>query len=89
MKQTLRHQKDKRLAAFAYLIVKKITKIKQKEQKKQVEFLKKFEKGRKTWREIKFSRGNEPKWVLYCEKKSAHIVIVCRGEKETRERERA
>lgn len=48
MKQTLRHQKDKRLAAFPYLIVKKITKIKQKEQKKQVEFLKKFEKGRKT-----------------------------------------
>lgn len=34
MQQTLRQQKEKRLAAFAYLIVKKITKIKQKEEKK-------------------------------------------------------
>lgn len=34
MQQTLRHQKEKRLAAFAYLIVKKITKIKQKEKNK-------------------------------------------------------
>lgn len=47
MQQTLRHQKDKRLAAFAYLIVKKITKIKQKEQKKTSRISKEIRKRKK------------------------------------------
>lgn len=85
MQQTLRHQKEKRLAAFAYLIVKKITKIKQKEKnKKQVEFLKKFGKGRKRSGEIKFSRGNEPKWVFTVKRKARTLLLFVAGRRRSR-----
>lgn len=81
----MQQTKEKRLAAFAYLIVKKITKIKQKEKnKKQVEFLKKFGKGRKTSGEIKFSRGNEPKWVFTVKRKARTLLLFVAGRRRSR-----
>lgn len=80
----MQQTKEKRLAAFAYLIVKKITKIKQKEKKKQVEFLKKFGKGRKRSGEIKFSRGNEPKWVFTVKRKARTLLLFVAGRRRSR-----
>lgn len=84
----MQQTKEKRLAAFAYLIVKKITKIKQKEEEKKTSRI-----SKEIWKRKKNIRGNQiftRKWTqmgFYREKKSAHIVIVCRGQEEEQEKE--